>query len=224
MASDKFLLIDTTTSVSSFALFENGSIVQLHHHYESQQQAAAINLIIQQLLKDNNWQINELTGVGICSGPGSYTGMRIGYSVAKGICFGLEIPMMAIAKFDVLTFGKHYSELFVAIKARQEEYFIAYRKENVWQINPQHASLAKVTTWIDEHQMQHIMTDDAATFATLVGVQILKIEDNVPLDMQVLGQLCQERMAQQIFDDIAYAEPLYLKSVYTTASKKKSLF
>src|ERR1700742_1723285 len=99
------LQIETATTVCSVALSENGSVLT---HKEVQQRnihAEAITVFIDELLKAAGRQYHELNAVAVSCGPGSYTGLRIGISVAKGLCYALDIPLIAIDTLSAMTDG-----------------------------------------------------------------------------------------------------------------------
>lgn len=217
--SSKFLLLDTTAAVSTYALATESQVVAIRHHYNAQEQAKVINVNIEHLLEAQNWQLQELDAVMICSGPGSYTGMRISYSVAKGLCYALDIPMIAVDKLSVLAFGAAALTL-VALKARAGEYFIGLGQHNQWVLQPQHNTEAQMHAVMEQYPVARVMTDDTTVFeATDVVPEVLQSEE--PIDAQKMLYLGVEKYMQQAFEDIAYSEPMYLKSVYTTVSKKK---
>lgn len=225
MEAPLILLLDTTASVSSFAIFQNGLLLACKHHFEAQEQAAIINVYIEELLKEAGKKIQDINAIGICSGPGSYTGMRIGYSVAKGICYGLNIPLLPINKFEVLAYDATHFPLMIALKARADEYFLGIKNDsNSWIIKAQHSELSGLQELIKEHAVTNLWINDAdVNLDGLVSNNYTLLANNEPLNMIHLGNIAVENLANGLEEAIAYAEPLYLKAVYTTTSKKKSL-
>lgn len=226
MSAPIFLLLDTTASSSSFALYQGGHILASREHNDAHQQAAIINDYINEILEEAKLSFQDLAAVGICSGPGSYTGLRIGYSVAKGICYGLEIPFIPVHKFDVVAQESTQYPLFIAIQARVGEYFVGIKGNNGdWHTGPEHKTQEEVLALLEQIPVQAGFID--STSQDLEQLSTGKFNSFNPsdlLNMSTLGAIVQERFVAKEFTDIAYAEPLYLKSVYTTVSKKKSLF
>ena len=220
----RFLLLDTTYAISSYALAtERKGIVALQHHTEAREQAVVINTVIETLLEENGWAYGDLSGIIICSGPGSYTGMRISYSVAKGLCYALDIPLVAVDRLSVLVSDQSVVSL-VALFARTGEYFAGVHNGTEWLMSPRHCEAGELTAYLQEWSPQQLITDvvpDGWQDGRMVTV--LPADLQQPLDMGRLGVLGMARHAAGIFEDIAYCEPLYLKSVYTTVPGKKSI-
>ena len=99
------LHIDTATPVCSVALSINGALSTYRDHNEPNIHASKLTLFIEELLHEAQITINQLSAVSVSKGPGSYTGLRIGVSVAKGICYALDIPLMAVNTLDALVHG-----------------------------------------------------------------------------------------------------------------------
>ncbi len=222
--SHKFLLLDTTYAVSSYALAEEGKgIVALQHHTEAQEQAAVINIIIDMLLKEAGWSCRDLSAVIICSGPGSYTGMRISYSVAKGLCYGLDTPLVAVDRLSVLAYGKPGVSL-VALHARTGEYFMGICRDAGWLLAPRHCQESELPGYVQQLAPQRLITDRVpAIWQDVCPLEVEQLDLLQPLNMEFLYVLGREKYRAGSYEDIAYSEPLYLKSVYTTVPGKKSI-
>ncbi|ULT27047.1 tRNA (adenosine(37)-N6)-threonylcarbamoyltransferase complex dimerization subunit type 1 TsaB [Sphingobacterium sp. E70] len=96
------LQIDTSTSVCSVALSENGQTLTVLDLDEPNAHAAKLTVLIEQVLAETERSMKELTAIAVSMGPGSYTGLRIGVSTAKGLCYGLDIPLIAINTLEAL--------------------------------------------------------------------------------------------------------------------------
>ncbi|OJU77781.1 MAG: tRNA (adenosine(37)-N6)-threonylcarbamoyltransferase complex dimerization subunit type 1 TsaB [Bacteroidetes bacterium 47-18] len=222
--SHKFLLLDTTYAVSSYALAEEGKgVVALRHHAEAQEQAAVINNMIDTLLKEASWSCRDLSAVIICSGPGSYTGMRISYSVAKGLCYGLELPLVAVDRLSVLAYGKPGVSL-VALYARTGEYFAGICRDAEWLVAPRHCEENALPRYVQQLAPQRLITDRVpAIWQDAYPLEVEQLDLLQPLNMDFLYMLGREKYRAGSYEDIAYSEPLYLKPVYTTVPGKKSI-
>ncbi|MGZ3767684.1 MAG: tRNA (adenosine(37)-N6)-threonylcarbamoyltransferase complex dimerization subunit type 1 TsaB, partial [Mucilaginibacter sp.] len=99
------LQIETATTVCSVALSEDGSLLAYKEVEQRNVHAEAITLFIGELLKTSGKQYSDLSAVAVSCGPGSYTGLRIGISVSKGLCFALDIPLIAIETLEAMTDG-----------------------------------------------------------------------------------------------------------------------
>ncbi len=99
---DVILSIETSTSVCSAALHENGNLIAVKEVFTPQSAAAQLAMQVEELFKETNISKHQLKAVAVSFGPGSYTGLRIGVSTAKGICFGLNLPLISIDSLLVL--------------------------------------------------------------------------------------------------------------------------
>nr|HQH40386.1 tRNA (adenosine(37)-N6)-threonylcarbamoyltransferase complex dimerization subunit type 1 TsaB [Bacteroidales bacterium] len=101
----KLLLIETTGDVCSAAIAENGNVLAVKEDYEKKSHAAVLTMLIQDLLTEVSLTIRDLQGICVSQGPGSYTGLRIGVSVAKGICYGAGLPLLAVNTLLAMSYG-----------------------------------------------------------------------------------------------------------------------
>ncbi len=168
----------------------------------------------------------------VSCGPGSYTGLRIGVSQAKGLCFGLNIPLIAINTLEILTcsvmFGGQFDEkaLFCPmIDARRMEVYSAIYDAGLQAVKPVSADI------IDEHsysafldkQPVYFFGDGAAKCKEVINHPNARFIDSVlptAYDMMALAEIAYKR---QNFQDVAYFEPFYLKEFVATTPKKKVL-
>jgi tRNA threonylcarbamoyladenosine biosynthesis protein TsaB len=220
-----FLLLDTTASVSTYALSKGTEIMAVKHHHAAQEQAAVINVLIDALFKENNVSISALSGIIICAGPGSYTGMRISYSVAKGMCYALDIPLIAINKLDVWSHNYKNGHVLTALQAREGEYFVSEIIDTKVYLQPQHILAEKLLSSLQKSKVDFIITDDISIsqFLQLKEAKVYEIDKESALNVEALLALGLKKYEQHQFEDIAYSEPMYLKGVHTTISKKKLL-
>ncbi len=94
--------IDTSTHVCSVALSERGETLDFIENAEGMLHASVITVQIKELLERNQYRLNQLEAVAISKGPGSYTGLRIGTSAAKGLCYALEIPLVGVSTLEAM--------------------------------------------------------------------------------------------------------------------------
>ena len=90
------LNIETSTEVCSVTISKNGELLFKKETLEGLSHSELLTVFIEELLAENNFKLKQLDAVAVSKGPGSYTGLRIGVSVAKGLCYGLEIPLIAV--------------------------------------------------------------------------------------------------------------------------------
>jgi len=97
------LNIETSTEVCSVAIAHNGTVIHSRQNLSGQNHAMLVTVYINELLVESNLTIEQLDAVAVSGGPGSYTGLRIGVSVAKGLCYASRLPMIAITSLEAMT-------------------------------------------------------------------------------------------------------------------------
>ena len=96
------LSIETSTRVCSIAIHQNQELIALSNLFQEKSHSAKLSILIDQLLLNSDITYNDLSAVAVSKGPGSYTGLRIGISTAKGLCFTLGIPLISIDTLEAL--------------------------------------------------------------------------------------------------------------------------
>lgn len=230
------LHIDTATPVCSVALSINGVLSAYRDHNEPNIHASKLTLFIEEVLLEAQITINQLNAVSVSKGPGSYTGLRIGVSVAKGICYALDIPLIAVNTLDALVQGFQASfvkesnslnelkTLFCPmIDARRMEVYAAIYNAKLEMIEPTAARIIEPDSFdylTNQHQL--IMFGDGADklsdlFSERASIQIHKGFQN---SARYLIPETIKRFKQQQFEDVAYFEPFYLKDFIPTSPKR----
>lgn len=208
------LFIDTAYTHTHIALGDDTGIRAEHLHGQANEQAAMLNTMIAGLLEQQGTDMKAVDAVAVNGGPGSYTGLRVGMGVAKGLCFALDKPLMVFNKLALL--GSGHTDLLLVLKARAGEGFAFARKDGRVILEPQHIYYEQFE-WSAFDGLA-LFTDDPTVTEIQPAAQAL--ESHI-LDMISWNKAAQERCRNQIFDDMAYAEPFYLKSAFTTSPKKK---
>lgn len=214
------LYIDTSAATATIALSANGTLIALRRHHQAQEQAAVINLLIEDLLQEASLQLRELDALCVCAGPGSYTGLRVGLSTAKGIAYALDKPLMLFNKLELIArdFTAQHTDtpVLVALKARLGEYFVAgYDATCTETTAPQHLFEAGLNTLLQDPGAL-LVSDTDITYA---GPKAMLPADYAA-DMDSWIPDATARFTAGRFDDLAYSEPFYLKAAFTTQSKK----
>lgn len=214
------LYIDTASTFTFVAISQTNIVSNSLLESTPNVQAAQINVLIDKVLQLSNLQLNELDAVVVNAGPGSYTGLRVGLGTAKGICYSLDKPLILCNKLEMLA-NEYVTEnqpINVWIKARVGEAFYAkFDKDLITVVAPEHVFTENfdLNTLTDEV----IVTDDELM---LSNPKAIDITNWVP-DIEAWATLANKRFDIQDFDDVAYGEPFYMKSVFTTTAKKKVL-
>ncbi|RYD96541.1 MAG: tRNA (adenosine(37)-N6)-threonylcarbamoyltransferase complex dimerization subunit type 1 TsaB [Sphingobacteriales bacterium] len=208
------LFIDTAYTHTHIALGDETGILAEQLHEQANEQAAFLNLMIADLLASQGAGMSAVAAVAVDGGPGSYTGLRVGMGVAKGLCFALDKPLMVFNKLELLE--KQAIDFLLILKARTGEGFAFARSNGVPFLPPQHIFYEHFD-WAAFKAMA-LITDDASVMELQPNAKDLKSHI---LDMSHWHTIAWSRWAGKDFDDIAYAEPFYLKSAFTTSPKKK---
>lgn len=216
------LQIETATAVCSVALAKDGQTIAVKEINERNVHAEKITLFIQDVCQAAGISLNNVDAVAVSKGPGSYTGLRIGVSTAKGICFGIDKPLIAVDTLNAMAYGAlNYGQQFEAdallcpmIDARRMEVYTALYDSNMQLIKPTAAEI------IDEHTFSEIIGDqqlvifgDGAAKCYEVLSQthkVLHLSDFVN-SAQQLTTLAEHKYNNKVFEDVAYFEPYYLK-------------
>jgi len=212
------LAIETSTEICSVALGKDNECVAVVEDNRENSHAEKILLFVEQVLKQSGLKMNELDAVCISDGPGSYTGLRIGTSSAKGLCDALYIPLIAVSTLQSMAYGAReqlpdYKQYIPMIDARRMEVYTAIYNQY---LDP----VEKITNLIlDENAYSDFLLKDKVVFSgNGVGkaVPILSkhsnaIFCNTKTSARYLLALGYRKFIEQNFADIAYFEPFYLK-------------
>ncbi len=234
------LSIETGTDVCSVALSNNGELMALRESDEGRDHARKVAIFVDELLRETGVQPDDLDAVAVGKGPGSYTGLRIGVSFAKGLCYALDIPLIAVGSLDALTevAREDYDAGIIDVEeydwaqARLCPMVDARRMEVYAQVfDSEGHPLSDVTAEVvTEGSFSDMRCDDGHRFV-IFGNGAKKcsevLSDSILIDVapsaRGIVRLAEERFNRGEFEDIAYFEPFYLKDFVVIPSKKKLL-
>lgn len=220
------LNIETATNICSVALGQDGKTLFEHTDTGGQNHAKLLTILIQDLFKKSHSLLSNLDAVAISKGPGSYTGLRIGTSVAKGICYALGIPLIAINTLQAMANHAALSPNTLRcpmIDARRMEvYCQLFDKE----LNVLSQTEAKI---LDEKSFQEQLTeqaiaffgDGATKFQEVCNAPNAFFHKNILPNASQMVALAEKSYQEQKFVDVAYFTPFYLKKFQVTTSKKR---
>lgn len=211
------LYIDTSGKTATVALSRNGALATLRIHDDAREQAALLNGMIDEVLQEAGASWEQVAAICVCAGPGSYTGLRVGLSTAKGLAYALDKPIMLFNNLDLLALiYQNEGSADILLKAREGEYFLAQYDQGGAQVTvPQHVFGKDLAQFLRKEALQ--VTDD--TELSVEGTPVV-IPAGQPVSMPHWIAAAEQRLAANQFDDLAYSEPFYLKAAYTTQSKK----
>jgi tRNA threonylcarbamoyladenosine biosynthesis protein TsaB len=229
------LNIETSTAICSVALGKDGELLALKENKEGMKHASHLTVFIENILKENSLSISDLDGVAISMGPGSYTGLRIGVSTAKGICYGAGIPLVAVSTLQSMTKAlQDSSNLLQEVKNSDEVYFCpmidARRMEVYTALYDSKGEMVKEISAeiIDENSFaEELSKREIVFFGDGSGKckEQIKNEngifiDNVEATAVGMIKLAEEKFNENQLEDVAYFEPFYLKDFVATTPKK----
>ncbi len=225
------LSLETSSPVCSVALHRvaDGSLVGQSELRLDKSHSTHLTVLIEQLLANTGHQLADLTAVAVSDGPGSYTGLRIGAAAAKGLCFALDIPLVAVSTLRALAAqvaagtARPESWLYCPMldARRQEVYAALYTHEGQEVLVPTPLIL-NADTLAEQLAQQPLLFfgNGAAKFRAVLGESaqagfLVGIEPSA----LAVGALAVAAYQRQEFQDVAYYEPFYLKEVYTTTPR-----
>ncbi len=223
------LQIETSTQYCSAAISLNGETKNLKIAAGQNLHAGGLTLFIDEVMSQAGLQYSDLNAVAVSKGPGSYTGLRIGVSTAKGLCYALDKPLIAVDTLKMMADGflsanpEHDDLVCPMIDARRLEVYTALYSPLGDELQPVAARI------IDENSYAAELRASKITF---IGDGALKCEpvlDNQNATFLTenfntaanMSALAYQSYRQEIFEDVAYFEPFYLKDFMITVSKKK---
>ena len=218
------LHIETATRVCSVALSEHGELVQLQEFKdEGYSHGEQLTVLIQKVLGLQGITAEKLSAVSVSAGPGSYTGLRIGVSTAKGLCYALGIPLIAVdtlqAMAEVARIVYPSMDLCPMIDARRMEVFSLITNFEAAVLKPVSADVLDADSY-REFEPFVCFGDGAAKMQALWEGR--NIVFDLDLEPSAKGQVhaAYQKFQDQAFEDVAYFEPAYLKEFYQAPVKK----
>jgi tRNA threonylcarbamoyladenosine biosynthesis protein TsaB len=214
------LNIETATKNCSVALAKEGKIVACKEIAEQNfSHAEKLHVFIEELLIENQLQFSDLSAIAVSQGPGSYTGLRIGVSSAKGFCYALNIPMIAIDTLQLIAKQIQIEDgiIIPMIDARRMEVFTAFYDKNYQQIRNTQAEIIDETSYQEISEIIHLVGDGTEKFKnTLTDNKFIFHSDVVFPSAKQMTQLSFDKFLKNDFVDVAYFEPYYLKDFVLT--------
>ena len=222
------LCIETSGKNCSVALFEGLQLVSIREvHTEQFSHSENLHVFIEQVLKESNLQPKAIKAIAISAGPGSYTGLRIGTATAKGLCYGWDIPLIALPTLRILAEQVTYEfadieYIIPMIDARRMEVFTSVYSHDFSPILGERAEILTESTFDTYlNKGKTIFLGDGITkFQAICKHKNAYFWENKFPSAKQMGRLALEKYQAQAFEDIAYFEPFYLKEVYLVKSEK----
>jgi tRNA threonylcarbamoyladenosine biosynthesis protein TsaB len=231
------LLIETATETCSVALSSSGSLLAFRESSGGYNHSEKLTIYIEEVLSQAGIDSAQLDAVCVSQGPGSYTGLRIGVSAAKGICYALGIPLIAISTLDSmasnmtkslkdhnLPVGKPFL-LCPMLDARRMEVYTAIYNAEGERISEIEAKIIDENSFDDLTSENQLVVfgngaDKCIPFLSRPGIHFIK---DIEASARFMSDLAYKRYQGKTFVDVAYFEPFYLKDFIATIPKNKIL-
>lgn len=224
------LCIETSTAVCSVALVDKGDVIAMRESLDGQNHAEKITVFIDEMMKETRMSYKELDAVAVSMGPGSYTGLRIGVSTAKGFCYALEKPLIAVDTLSAMANGfiSHQpSAIFCPmIDARRMEVYSAFFNEKLERTSETEALVIDENSFMELKQNNHLYLfgDGADKLATLFeNDENITVVEKFHCSAAYMATLAEKAFKNKDFVDAAYFEPFYLKNFVPGIPKVKGL-
>lgn len=228
---ERIILLETSTNLCSAALVEDGQITAYRESSQPRAHASLTAVFVDEILKERGLRPSDCSAVCVSKGPGSYTGLRVGVSSAKGLCFGARLPLLAVGTLDTLVYQAiaeglvpdGCTHIVPMVDARRMEVYTAVFSSDGKRLTEVEPKI------IDQDSFSDLTKDGPVLF---IGDGAGKCEGVIGGNA-VFVQCCPKASAMLVpaleafrssnFEDVAYFEPFYLKEFVATVSKK-SLF
>lgn len=228
MQKDIYILnVETSTKNCSVSIGKNGKTIALHELCEANfSHAEKLPEFINKAIADAKITFKDLSAVAVSKGPGSYTGLRIGVSSAKGLSFGLDIPLLAIESLEILAkaVANPKGYLIPLLDARRHEVYTAVYNANYKEVTPTFNHILEENSFAEYLTKNTVFflgdgADKTKEIVSHKNAVFLKDYHPSAKEMTVLSY---QKFLKNQFEDVAYFEPFYLKDFYVTPAKKKN--
>lgn len=217
------LNIETATKNCSVSLSGNGKTIITKELAEEQfNHAEKLHVFIKEIFANTKISLNDLHAVAVSKGPGSYTGLRIGVSSAKGLCYALNIPLIAINTLAILAEKLNIEEGYIVpmIDARRMEVFTQIFNVNKEHLCEAYALIVDESSFENINDTVHLIGDGALKCENiLTDDKFLFHADIMYPSANEMGRLSYKKYVENNFVDVAYFEPYYLKDFMLTVKK-----
>ena len=214
------LNIETSTKTCSVNISKDGKVLEIKEIInEKYVHGEKLHLLMKELVDSLNLSFSKLNAIAVSAGPGSFTGLRIGVSAAKGLAFGLNIPLISMNSLEIMincynskTANKN-ALFFPMIDARRKEVYTAgydFKKKQITEISCPEINSAFLKNH-ENYQELYFLGDGALKFQGEFNPEIVKIDGLVPNSSSGMSNFTFEKFKKKKFESIPYFNPYYLK-------------
>jgi tRNA threonylcarbamoyladenosine biosynthesis protein TsaB len=210
------LNIETTTTNCSVSLSKEGETLVLKEDYSTNySHAESLHVFIDNVVKSAKIKLSEIDAIAVSKGPGSYTGLRIGVSAAKGLCFALDKPLISVSTLESLSHQVKIDNGFIVpmLDARRMEIYSAVFDAHHHQIREIQAQILNKSSFLSylETDKVYFIGNGVEKTKTIINHKNAVYTENKLPSANELGKLAFEKYKKNDFENLAYFEPFYLK-------------
>jgi tRNA threonylcarbamoyladenosine biosynthesis protein TsaB len=223
------LSIETATKAGSVAIHKDGALIGIQQYNIEKSHSALVQVLMLQLLENTGIERNEIDAVAVSAGPGSYTGLRIGVSSAKGFCYALNVPLIAINTLEAMVFQvnkQHVNDYLLCpmIDARRVEVYCLLAEKSGKILESTYAKIIEedaFSTYLNEGKVL-FFGDGSDKCKTIIRSENAIFIDNIIPSAKEIGEMAEVKFQKGDFEDLAYYEPFYLKEFRIAKPKVKA--
>lgn len=222
----KILYLETSSKNCSVAISDNEKLLCLCEEVsENYKQSESLHTYVEWALEGAGIVLKDIEAVSLGKGPGSYTGLRIGAASAKGFCYGLRVPLVAVNSLESMIepfLGNNYDFVIPLIDARRMEVYTAvYDAKTGKELSGTEAKILDETSFEEFKDKKVLFIGDGAKKAKeILNLPDAVYNENVYPSSQYLIRKTLEKIENKEFEDMAYFEPFYLKDFHGVKKKK----
>jgi tRNA threonylcarbamoyladenosine biosynthesis protein TsaB len=213
------LNIETSTKNCSVALAKDGEkLVSREIAEMGYSHAEKLHVFIEEILSEANLQFSALDAIAVSQGPGSYTGLRIGVSAAKGLCYALNIPLIAVDTLEILASQISIEKGLIVpmIDARRMEVYAAIFDKNHQKIRKTKAEILTVDSFSELKETIYFIGDSSQKAKTILQKEnFIFVENVIYPSAKQMTKKSYTLFTNNHFEDVAYFEPFYLKDFFS---------
>lgn len=221
------LSLETSTDVCSVALHDGNKLLAQAEIHEPQSHAAMLAPLVDAVCREAGISLKQIAAVAITQGPGSYAGLRIGASTAKGLCYALDIPLISIGTLELLAFQGHslnpsQALLCPMIDARRMEVYCLVTDHQLELLRPVAAEIIDETSFaelLEDVKMLFLGNGSNKCRKVIRHPNALFLEGIYP-QAGILGVMAEEKFKSGAFEDLMQFKPFYLKEFVAKKAKK----
>lgn len=224
----KILCADTSSQLCSVSIFNKDKLVDNINSKIERSHSKLLLKLIDSILIKNNLSVKDLDAFSIAKGPGSYTGLRIGVSTFKGLCYSLEKPLIGINTLEILSISakekilENEYNLCPMIDARRMEVFTKLLNENLEVVGEDKALILEENSFNNfKNKKVYFFGDGSYKFKKISNDKNHNFLKNIESNSKFMGYLSYKKYLDKDFEDISLFEPFYIKDFHLVKKKKK---